>query len=200
MIPIRVPKRAAAITAALVLGATGTALGGAQAAQTSPATPTCHVADLHLSIGPVSGGAGSLFYPIRFTNTSRHTCALRGYPGVSVVNIRHHQIGAPAARTGQPVTTVQVRPHRSATQRSAPTILTSCRSADRRRLTSGSTRPPATGPYSFGTTYVSAASSRSTRCNAPHSRETQPHCGGASQLTLTVHAAELRRRPPCSPR
>jgi hypothetical protein len=130
MIPIRIPKRAAAITAALVLGATGSAVGGARAAQASPATPTCHVADLHLSIAPVSGGAGSLFYPIRFTNTSSHACALRGYPGVSVVNIRNHQIGAPAARTGQPVTLVRVRPHRSAyatIRTNNPDVVPKCR-------------------------------------------------------------------------
>lgn len=73
------------------------------------------MADLNLSIGEPDGAAGSLYYPIRFTNTSTRTCALRGYPGVSVIDVRHHQIGTSATRTGEPVDTVSIRPGRSVT-------------------------------------------------------------------------------------
>jgi hypothetical protein len=63
----------------------------------------------------VTGGAGSLFVPVRFTNTSTQTCALRGYPGVSILDIEHHQIGAPATRNPHPVSTVLVHPDQTVT-------------------------------------------------------------------------------------
>ncbi|MFE2432016.1 DUF4232 domain-containing protein [Streptomyces sp. NPDC059373] len=104
--------RSAALASAALLFVTG-AVAGATQSQASPATRTCHVADLRLSIGRVTGGAGSLFYPIRFTNTSGHTCALRGYPGVSVVDVHRHRIGAAATRNPHRVSTVSVHPART---------------------------------------------------------------------------------------
>lgn len=121
--------RAAAFGAATVLAATGGAIGVTQA-QAASTTPTCHVADLYLSVGRATGGAGSLFYPIQFTNTSTHTCALRGYPGVSALDVNHHQIGAPATRNPHSVSTVFVRPGHTvyATIRTNdPTVVPSCR-------------------------------------------------------------------------
>ncbi|MEV0411365.1 DUF4232 domain-containing protein [Streptomyces sp. NPDC050448] len=111
---INVLTRAATIASAALLATTGAAVGAAQASAL-PRTPTCHVADLDLSIGEPDGAAGSLYYPIQFTNTSTHTCALRGYPGVSVVDVRHRQIGTSAARTGEPVDTVSVQPDETVT-------------------------------------------------------------------------------------
>ncbi|MFD2122451.1 DUF4232 domain-containing protein [Streptomyces cirratus] len=48
--------------------------------------------------------------PILFTNTSTHTCALRGYPGRQRRGRPPHQIGTSAIRTGEPVDTVSVSP------------------------------------------------------------------------------------------
>jgi hypothetical protein len=45
-----------------------------------------------------NGAAGSVFYKIEFTNLSGHTCRLRGYPGVSAVNLGGHQLGSAATR------------------------------------------------------------------------------------------------------
>ncbi|GHB67311.1 hypothetical protein GCM10010347_41750 [Streptomyces cirratus] len=104
-----VVTRATTLAAAAILATTGASVGAAQASAL-PSAPTCHVADLNLSLGEPDGAAGSLYYPILFTNTSTHTCALRGYPGVSVVDVRHHQIGTSAIRTGEPVDTVSVSP------------------------------------------------------------------------------------------
>ncbi|MFE2143274.1 DUF4232 domain-containing protein [Streptomyces sp. NPDC059456] len=101
--------RAATIAAAMLFATTGAAVGATQASAL-PSAPACRVADLNLAIGGPDGAAGSLYYPINFTNTSTHTCALRGYPGVSVVDVRHHQIGTSAIRTGEPVDAVAVRP------------------------------------------------------------------------------------------
>ncbi|MCF3179088.1 DUF4232 domain-containing protein [Streptomyces polychromogenes] len=106
--------RAATITSAALLATTGTLAGAAQASAL-PRTPTCHVADLDLAVGDPDGAAGSLYYPILFTNTSTHTCALRGYPGVSVVDVRHRQIGTSAIRTGEAVETVSVVPSETVT-------------------------------------------------------------------------------------
>jgi hypothetical protein len=53
------------------------------------------------------GAAGSVYYPIDFTNTSSSTCTLYGYPGVSFTSGRGgSQIGRPASRNpaGPPVT------------------------------------------------------------------------------------------------
>lgn len=77
--------------------------------------PTCRTADLYVAAGPVTGGAGSLFHTVGFTNTSTHTCVLRGFPGVSVVNAAHHQIGAAATRNGATVTTVTLAPDHTVT-------------------------------------------------------------------------------------
>ncbi len=42
------------------------------------------------------GAAGTIFYPLSFTNVSGKTCTLYGYPGVSAVNSSGKQLG-PAA-------------------------------------------------------------------------------------------------------
>ena len=46
----------------------------------------------------VNGAAGSMYYPLQFTNLSRHACAMRGFPGVSAVDRNGHQLGSPASR------------------------------------------------------------------------------------------------------
>ncbi|MFK0046867.1 DUF4232 domain-containing protein [Streptomyces sp. NPDC090741] len=101
--------RAATIACAALLATTGASVGATQASAV-PKTPTCRVADLDLAVGEPDGAAGSLYYPILFTNTTTHTCALRGYPGVSVVDARHRQIGTSAIRTGESYGTVSVVP------------------------------------------------------------------------------------------
>ncbi|MFG2291789.1 DUF4232 domain-containing protein [Streptomyces sp. NPDC048603] len=121
--------RAAAIASAALLATTGASVGAAQASAV-PRAPACQVADLDLGIGEPEGAAGSLYYPILFTNTSTHTCVLRGYPGVSVVDVRHRQIGTSAIRTGEPVETVSVLPSETVTavlRTNSPGVVESCR-------------------------------------------------------------------------
>lgn len=120
--------RASAIASAALLVTTGGLVGAAQASAL-PMTPTCHVSDLDLAVGDPEGSAGSLHYPILFTNTSTHTCALRGYPGVSVVDVRHRQIGTSAMRTGEAVETVSVAPSETVTAalRTNSPAVASCR-------------------------------------------------------------------------
>lgn len=84
------------------------------AARTTTAIRACAVSDLYLSLGAKEGAAGSLYRPVRFTNTSTSTCALRGYPGVSVVDGAHHRIGPAAKHSGSGYGTVTLSPGRSA--------------------------------------------------------------------------------------
>jgi hypothetical protein len=43
-------------------------------------------------------GAGSSWYTLALTNLSPSGCSLRGYPGVSAVDLARHQVGSAAGR------------------------------------------------------------------------------------------------------
>ncbi|MGW2744865.1 DUF4232 domain-containing protein [Streptomyces sp. NPDC001450] len=105
----------ALLTAALAgLTAGGAAWGvTSTAAQASAGVRTCSASDLYLSMGRKEGAAGSLYWTIRFTNTSTTKCALRGYPGVSALDTAHRQIGPAATRTGESYSTVTLTPAHS---------------------------------------------------------------------------------------
>lgn len=94
-------------------------------ATTAPATtapPTtaagplpCPTSALGVALGAPNGAAGSTYYVLTFTNTSKVSCTLTGYPGVSyVAGSQGTQIGAPAARLPGTVTTVTVQSGASA--------------------------------------------------------------------------------------
>jgi hypothetical protein len=72
----------------------------------------CPNSSLAITVEPGDAGAGSLFYNIVFRNTGTGQCALRGYPGVSVVgNGNGTQLGQPADRVpGAAVETLQLGP------------------------------------------------------------------------------------------
>jgi len=63
--------------------------------------PGCATAVLKAALGPGGGAAGSVYYPVDFTNTSASACTLYGYPGVSLVTASGGQVGA--AATEDPV-------------------------------------------------------------------------------------------------
>jgi hypothetical protein len=55
--------------------------------------------------------AGSTYVTLQLTNLSRHSCALRGYPGLSAVDLAGRQVGAAASRNpAVPVRTIHVAP------------------------------------------------------------------------------------------
>lgn len=54
-----------------------------------------------LGLGNGGGSAGTIFYPVEFSNTGRRTCTLFGYPGISAVSISGRQIGRPASHSGR---------------------------------------------------------------------------------------------------
>jgi hypothetical protein len=128
MIPKTARRAAAVIAAASAAGliATSAAVaagssGAALTADTSPAAPAavraCTADDLGvwLAVGQLDGAAGSVYYPLQFTNLSRHACAMRGFAGVSAVDRSLHQLGSPAGRAHVvPVRTVVLAPGRTA--------------------------------------------------------------------------------------
>lgn len=130
MIP-KTSRRAAAIIAAGLIAAAAAVAAGSSgssgssgavlAAGTSHAVPAavraCTADDLGvwLAVAQLDGAAGSVYYPLQFTNLSRHACAMRGFAGVSAVDRNLHQLGSPAGRAHVvPVRTVVLAPGRTA--------------------------------------------------------------------------------------
>lgn len=95
-------RSAVTITAAARLAATPLLAASAPAASTAPvasaSAPKCMAADLGVWVAEdqSEGAAGTIFTPLGFTNLSRHTCTLRGYPGVSAISASGRQLGSPA--------------------------------------------------------------------------------------------------------
>ena len=71
--------------------------------------------DLRVSIGPSSGAAGSIGFPVVFTNISQRDCELDGFPGVSYTDApAGDPIGAPAVRQGDAPGAVHIQPGQEA--------------------------------------------------------------------------------------
>jgi Protein of unknown function (DUF4232) len=112
----------AAILAALSLGAYALA-STSTSTRPAPATPAkaaatvagCTAAALGVwaAESQSNGAAGTIYYPLQFTNISSHTCTLRGYPGVSALAQQGTQLGNSAAWGGIgsiPVRTITLAP------------------------------------------------------------------------------------------
>jgi uncharacterized protein DUF4232 len=94
-------------------GSSGAVLASDTARTTAAAIPACTAADLGawVAVSQSDGAAGSIFYPLQFTNLSRHACAMRGFPGVSAIDRNGHQLGSPAGWDHtRPVRTVVLAP------------------------------------------------------------------------------------------
>jgi hypothetical protein len=93
---------------AAALAALSLAGAPAGAATSAAGTPTCQTQGLVVWINTQGNGtAGTTFYTLNFTNLSGHPCLLRGFPGVSAVNLHGGALGRAASRdSGQTVKTV----------------------------------------------------------------------------------------------
>jgi hypothetical protein len=101
----------AAAAACLAVGVPAVAM----ASSSAPATPRCNASNTYVWFGlSPNGAAGTIYYPVEFTNVSGKSCTLTGYPGVSAVSKSAHQIGLAATRM-KPVTvhTVTVKPNQT---------------------------------------------------------------------------------------
>jgi hypothetical protein len=91
----------AASSAPPTTGATTPPATGPTTPPSTPSAPACSTADLSGVVNTSQGGAaaGSTYYPLNLTNTSKASCFLFGYPGVSfVTGPSGSQIGQPASR------------------------------------------------------------------------------------------------------
>lgn len=63
-------------------------------------TPECTVHTLSLKLGPSDDATGHHFQNLDFTNISKSSCFIVGFPGVSYVDYHGHQVSQPAVRDG----------------------------------------------------------------------------------------------------
>jgi hypothetical protein len=102
-----VPTTARRVAAIAIAAAAGLAISTAAYAATSSGTsstaaasiPRCSASNLGvwLAVDQGNGAAGTIYYPLEFTNLSQHTCYLYGYPGVSALSRNGKQLGSPAS-------------------------------------------------------------------------------------------------------
>jgi Protein of unknown function (DUF4232) len=139
---MRLPNRTGttrAVLVAVVLAVLATTSEGGARSTASSAAPRCAAADLVVWLDTrADGAAGSAYYRIEFTNLSTRTCTLRGYPGVSAVDLRGRQVGAAAARDA-------VYPVRVVTLRSGAAAAAVLRLANARNFPRGDCRPRTAG-------------------------------------------------------
>ena len=101
---LRAARRAAValgLSAATMLSATAASAATSQAGHAArpAATPRCTLSRLNVWIGvPGSAAAGSVAYPLEFSNVSHRSCHLFGYPGVAAIGRRGQRLGSPAGR------------------------------------------------------------------------------------------------------
>jgi hypothetical protein len=112
-----VPAGAATpVSGAATPAGAATRVSGAATPAAGAATPTCQTRGLVIWINTQPNGtAGTIFYTLNFTNLSGRPCLLRGFPGVSAVNLRGRMFGRAASRdSGQPVRNVTLTNHQTA--------------------------------------------------------------------------------------
>jgi hypothetical protein len=91
-----------AATAAFAASSPGAASSAALASDTarlsSAPVPACQASQLGvwIALAQSNGAAGTIYYPLNFTNVSGHKCSLHGFPGVSAIGRNGHQLGSPA--------------------------------------------------------------------------------------------------------
>jgi hypothetical protein len=89
-------------TAAFGASSPGAASGAALASDTarlsSAPVSACQANQLGvwIALAQSNGAAGTIYYPLNFTNVSGRTCSLHGFPGVSAIARSGHQLGSPA--------------------------------------------------------------------------------------------------------
>ncbi len=110
----RTGRLLAAAVACLAIGIPAIALASS-GGRSVAATPRCTAAHTYvwLALSP-NGAAGTIYYPVEFTNLGSTKCTLAGYPGVAAINSADHKLGRAATRVGVPAHTVTLQPHQTA--------------------------------------------------------------------------------------
>jgi len=109
-IPARRRLAVAATIACVAIGVPAVALASSAGAR-SEAAAACNQSDTYVwfALAP-NGAAGTIYYPVEFTNVGSKPCTLTGFPGVSAVNSADHQVGKPARELKTTVHTITVKP------------------------------------------------------------------------------------------
>jgi len=83
----------------IVPAATAPAATSAPARSVAARIPLCTAADLGVWVALDQGGAaaGTLYYPLEFTDLSHQACTLYGFPGLSAIGGNGQQLGSPAS-------------------------------------------------------------------------------------------------------
>lgn len=138
------------VTATAAVGASAREANTAAAARCTPA----HT-QVWLGLGLGGGTAGSVFYPLEFSNVGHRACTLSGFPGVSAIGSGGGQIGPAAGRNGQHHGTVTLAP--GATAHAILRVVdwgalcsTEVVAAGLRVFPPGETRAEPIVPFSFG--------------------------------------------------
>jgi hypothetical protein len=94
----------------LTLAAAGLSMPLLAPATQAASVPWCTLGVLRVTIGGGNAGVGNLYTTLVLRNVGRVSCALRGYPGVSLVDGRGRQIGQAARRVTGPLPWLVLRP------------------------------------------------------------------------------------------
>jgi Protein of unknown function (DUF4232) len=90
-----------------------TSRGSTHASQPAWKLPRCKAFQTEIWMGiPGSGAAGTIFYPLQFTNISKHPCKIWGFPR-AIATGRHGKIGKAARHTGK-VAVIELWPGQTA--------------------------------------------------------------------------------------
>jgi hypothetical protein len=109
--PSRTVQRILAAAAAACAAAAAVTAASASTSASQQVPPECAASALQVWIGlPGSGAAGHTYYPLEFTNVSRRTCDLYGYPGVSAIRAGHQMGNAASRNPAVPLRTVRLQP------------------------------------------------------------------------------------------
>ncbi|MFC1411212.1 DUF4232 domain-containing protein [Streptacidiphilus sp. N1-12] len=104
----------ALVCAAAAVGFAPVAAVAATPALSSSSTPMCATSQLTAKLGGGDAGAGNLYRYLVLTNHSRTTCHVTGFPGLSMLDAKGKQIGAPATYQRIAYSPVVLRPGASA--------------------------------------------------------------------------------------
>jgi uncharacterized protein DUF4232 len=108
--PRRIVAAIALTTAAILLPAAALAAPAGKYAAARPAAAatvsTCDHLEVWLGLGNGGAGAGSVRYPLEFSNTGLRACRLRGFPRVVALNSHGRRLGKIASHFGSRRTVV----------------------------------------------------------------------------------------------
>ncbi len=110
----RTGRVVAAAVACVAIGVPAVALASSGAGSVA-ATPRCTASDTYvwLALAP-NGAAGTIYYPVEFTNVGSAKCTLSGFPGVAAIGKSEKKLGPAAGRYTATAHTITLKPHQTA--------------------------------------------------------------------------------------